>query len=145
MGEPGAVPGEVEKAVKARLRRQAIIHRPNPPALSFILDESAILRRIGGREAMREQLGKLLALMDRSCITVRIFPLSSGSTAGLIGSFVIAQDDDTYAAFLENTENGEVTHQADMLRKLNQRWELLSGLAQATYVSREIIQRVVES
>ncbi|MGW0806971.1 DUF5753 domain-containing protein [Nonomuraea sp. NPDC002799] len=144
-GEPGAISGEVEKAVKARLQRQLIINRPNPPTLSFILDESVLHRQIGGWEVMRQQLGYLLAVMEHPCITVRVVPLSSRSTAGLIGPFVIAHDDDAYAAFLENAETGEVTHQADMIRKLNDRWELLSGLAQPTYVSTEIIQRVMES
>jgi hypothetical protein len=144
-GEPGALPEEVDKSVKARLQRQLIIDGPTPPALFFILDESVVLRKIGGRDVMREQLLHLLAMMERPCVTVRIIPLSSGSTAGLIGPFVIADDDDSHAAFLENAETGEVIHQADMIRKLNERWELLSGLAQPTYVSRQIIQRAMES
>ncbi|MEU6716849.1 helix-turn-helix transcriptional regulator [Nonomuraea sp. NPDC046802] len=143
-GEPAAIPEEVDKSVKVRLQRQAILSRPNPPATSFILDESALRREIGGREVMRAQLGYLLDMMARPCITVRIVPLSSGSTAGLIASFVIAQDGTEAAAFLENAQMGEVIHQADVLQKLTERWELLSGLAQPTYETEKIIRRVME-
>ncbi|MEU4233858.1 DUF5753 domain-containing protein [Nonomuraea sp. NPDC026600] len=144
-GESGAIPEEVDKAVKMRLQRQSIIRRPNPPALSFILDESVILRQIGGREVMRAQLGYLLDMMARPCVTVRMVPLATGATVGLIAPFVIAQDDSTYAAFLENAESGEVIQQADMIRKLNERWELLSGLAQPTYETEKIIRGVMET
>ncbi len=144
-GEPGAVPGEVEKALKARLQRQSILSQTSPPSLSVILDESVLLRHIGGPEVMAEQLRYLLDMMARPYITVRIVPLAARSTAGLIGPFVLASDDDTNAAFLENAETGEVIHQAEMMHKLNQRWELLSGLAQPTYETIKIIYRIMEA
>ncbi|WP_281249556.1 helix-turn-helix domain-containing protein [Nonomuraea wenchangensis] len=143
-GEPGAMPGEVEKAVKARLQRQAILDRQNPPGVSFILDESVLIRQIGGRGVMRAQLTYLVDMMTRPWVTVRIIPLSSGATAGLIAPFVIAQDGDTHAAFLESAESGEVTHDVGMVQKLSERWEFLSGLAQPTYETEKIIRRVME-
>ncbi|TMR97224.1 helix-turn-helix domain-containing protein [Nonomuraea basaltis] len=144
-GEPGAIPGEVEKAVNARLQRQAILSRANPPSISVILDESVLLRQIGGPEVMKEQVNYLLDMMTRPYVTVRVVPLSSCSTAGLIGPFVLASDDEANAAFLENAETGEVIQQAEMIHKLNQRWERLSGLAQPTYETVKITMRVMES
>jgi hypothetical protein len=41
---------------------------------------------------------------------------------------VLASDDGTNAAFLENAETGEVIHEIEMMHKPNQRWELLSVL-----------------
>lgn len=143
-GEPGATSGEAEKALKARLQRQAILSQTCPPSLSVILDESVLLRHIGGPEVMAEQLRHLLDMMARPYVTVRVVPLSARSTAGLVGPFVLASDDDTSAVFLENAETGEVIHQAEMVHKLNQRWELLSGLAQPTYETMKIIQRSME-
>ncbi|GGP12685.1 helix-turn-helix domain-containing protein [Nonomuraea glycinis] len=144
-GEPGAMSGEVEKAIKARLQRQIILSQANPPSLSVILDESVLLRCIGGPEVMTAQLAYLLDMMARPYVTVRIVPLSARSTAGLIGPFVLASDDGTNAAFLENAETGEVIHQIEVMHKLNQRWELLSGLAQPTYETIKIIKRVMEA
>ncbi|MFI6919331.1 Scr1 family TA system antitoxin-like transcriptional regulator [Nonomuraea spiralis] len=143
-GEPGAQSGEVEKAINARLQRQTILSQASPPGLSVILDESVLLRQIGGPEVMKGQLRYLLDAMTRPYVTVRVVPLLARSTAGLIGPFVLASDDDTNAAFLENAETGEVIHQAELMHKLNQRWELLSGLAQPTYETIKIITRVVE-
>ncbi|MEO3804254.1 helix-turn-helix transcriptional regulator [Nonomuraea sp. B1E8] len=144
-GEPNAIPPEAEKRVKIRLQRQAILSRPNPPATSFILDESALRRQVGGREVMRAQLRYLLDMMTRPCITVRVVPLSSGATAGLIAPFVIAQDDTETVGFLENAESGEVANHPDMVHCLSERWEFLSGLAQPTYETKKIIWEVMEN
>ncbi|TDE56840.1 XRE family transcriptional regulator [Nonomuraea mesophila] len=143
-GEPSAVPQEAEKRVQIRLRRQAILSRTNPPAASFIVDESALRRQVGGREVMRAQLQYLLDTMTRPCITVRVVPLSSGATAGLIAPFVIAQVDTETVGFLENAESGEVANHPDMIQCLSERWELLSGLAQPTYETKKIIREVME-
>lgn len=144
-GEPGALPAQVEKDVEVRLQRQAILSRATPPTLSVILDESALRREIGGREVMRAQLANLLALMARPCITVRVIPLASGATAGLVSSFAIAEaDDGTQTGYIDSVESGEVSHQTDVIRKLGERWELLSALAQPIYETEKIIQRVME-
>ncbi|MEV0353935.1 DUF5753 domain-containing protein [Nonomuraea sp. NPDC050680] len=145
-GEPGALPAEVEEDVKVRLQRQAILSRVTPPTLSVILDESVLWREVGGREAMRAQLANLLALMARPCITVRVIPLVSGATAGLVSAFAIADTDDgTQTGYIDSAESGEVTHQTEMIRKLGERWEVLSALAQPIYETEKIIQKVMES
>ncbi|MFC4015787.1 Scr1 family TA system antitoxin-like transcriptional regulator [Nonomuraea purpurea] len=144
-GEPGAYPGEVEKAVNDRLQRQAILAKANPPTLSVILDDSVLRREIGGCEVMRRQLEYLLDMMDRPCITVRVIPLSSGATAGLGSSFAIADTGDgTQVGYIDSVEIGEVTHQTDVIQKLSERWELLSALAQPTYETEKIIRKVLE-
>ncbi|MEU8142348.1 DUF5753 domain-containing protein [Nonomuraea sp. NPDC048901] len=145
-GEPGALPDEVDEDVKVRLQRQTILSRHTPPTLSLILDEGALWRKIGGQEVMRAQLANLLALMARPCITVRVVPLSSGSTAGLGGAFAIAETGDgTQIGYIESADTGEITHHTDMVRKLRERWELLSALAQPTYETEKIIRKVMES
>ncbi|MFC3548499.1 Scr1 family TA system antitoxin-like transcriptional regulator [Nonomuraea ferruginea] len=64
--------------------------------LSVILDESVLLRHIGGPEVMAEQLRYLLDMMARPYITVRIVPLSARSTAGLIGELLSGLARPTY-------------------------------------------------
>lgn len=47
---------EVEKRVAARMERQAIFTRRNPPHIVAIVDESVLRRAVGERSVMREQL-----------------------------------------------------------------------------------------
>ena len=70
---------------------------------------------------------------------------ASGATAGLVSSFAIAEaDDGTQTGYIDSVESGEVSHQTDVIRKLGERWELLSALAQPIYETEKIIQRVME-
>jgi hypothetical protein len=94
--------------------------------------------------AVRDGPLQALGVVGDGFTTVRI-SLSARSTAGLIGPFVLVSDDGTSAAFLENAETGEVIHEIEMMHKLNQRWELLSGLAHPAYETIKIIQRVMEA
>ncbi|MEV7969264.1 helix-turn-helix transcriptional regulator [Sphaerisporangium sp. NPDC088356] len=56
---PQLAPEEVDERVEARMRRQRILDRKEPPMLLMLLDEGVLFRRIGGSEVMREQLGHL--------------------------------------------------------------------------------------
>ncbi|MFF4617183.1 helix-turn-helix domain-containing protein [Nonomuraea jabiensis] len=144
-GEPAVVPEQVDMAVRARLKRQEILTRPTPPMYSVLLDETVLLRPIGGAEVMSEQLAHLLSMAAHPRITVRIVPLAAGVTAGLLGSFVLAQvERSADAAYLETAETGEVTRQEERVRAISERWDALSHVAQPTFVSEQIIREVME-
>jgi transcriptional regulator with XRE-family HTH domain len=75
--------------VSSRQVRQQMLDRPDPPTLSFIVDESVLLRAIGGREVMRAQLEHLLDLATRPHISIHVIPLALGGHVGLRGPFVL--------------------------------------------------------
>jgi len=72
MGVHGVGAERVERFVSSRRVRQAVLDRPDPPTLSFILDESVLLRAIGGRAVMRAQLEHLLESAARPNVEIRI-------------------------------------------------------------------------
>ncbi|MFF6994407.1 helix-turn-helix domain-containing protein [Streptomyces sp. NPDC008313] len=74
-GLPTAAAGEVERRVELRTRRRALLEREDAPRLWAVMDESVLLRVLGGREVMREQLEHLIEMAQRSHITVQIVPL----------------------------------------------------------------------
>ncbi|MCW6005405.1 helix-turn-helix domain-containing protein [Micromonospora sp. CPCC 205371] len=71
---------EQERAVTVRLQRQGLLTRqfPAPPQLDVILSEAVLLRRIGDRHAMQEQVRHLARMAELYNITVRILPLDAG-------------------------------------------------------------------
>jgi transcriptional regulator with XRE-family HTH domain len=75
--------------VSSRQVRQQMLDRPDPPVLSFIVDESVLLRAIGGREVMRAQLEHLLDLATRPHVSIHVIPLALGGHVGLRGPFVL--------------------------------------------------------
>jgi hypothetical protein len=88
--EPGATEEWIEDAVETRLRRQYVFERENPPMYWALIDECALLRPVGGKEVMREQLEHLLRMGERPTVSFQIVPLEVGATAGLLGGFAIA-------------------------------------------------------
>ncbi|MFF4348860.1 helix-turn-helix domain-containing protein [Streptomyces sp. NPDC001530] len=82
-------PGEIERLVDIRMKRQEILARPNAPHLWAILDESVIRRVVGSHEIMREQLGQLLSAGESSNVTLQVLPFARGAHAAALGSFVI--------------------------------------------------------
>lgn len=80
-----------------RMERQQVLDRDNPPRIWALIDESILLRPVGGPEVMRAQLARLLELSEQPNIVLRVIPLGVGAYAGLGMSFDIAR-----------TSNGEI-------------------------------------
>lgn len=85
-----------ERFVGSRRVRQQVLDRTDPPTLSFVVDESVLLRAIGGPEVMRVQLQRLLELGRCGHVAIRVLPLSLGEHVGLRGPFVLLKFDGTH-------------------------------------------------
>jgi transcriptional regulator with XRE-family HTH domain len=75
-GLPNAPASEVERRVELRRHRTRLLLRPEAPQLWAIIDESVLLRVLGSTEVMREQLGHLIEMAERSNVTLQVVPLS---------------------------------------------------------------------
>ncbi|MFB7114391.1 helix-turn-helix domain-containing protein [Streptomyces sp. NPDC056190] len=74
-GLPTASAGEVQRRVELRMRRAQLLLRQDAPQVWAVLDESVLLRVLGSREVMREQLDHLVTMAQRPNVTVQIVPL----------------------------------------------------------------------
>ncbi|MFE9995017.1 helix-turn-helix domain-containing protein [Streptomyces avermitilis] len=74
-GLPTASAVEVQRRVELRTRRQEMLLRADAPRLWAIVDESVLLRVLGSRDVMREQLEHLIRMARRPEVTVQIVPL----------------------------------------------------------------------
>lgn len=92
----------VERAVRARLARQEILARDEPPELVALIDEAAFHKLVGGKEVMIGQIRHLIGMAARPSITVQVIPNSAGAHAALLGGFTILDfPDDPSLVFLE--------------------------------------------
>jgi transcriptional regulator with XRE-family HTH domain len=85
----GLTDAEAEQRVAARLARQAILSRDEPPKLRLIIDEMVLRRPLGGPRVMARQLRHLVDTVQAPNVTVRVVPFAVGAHTGLDGSFVI--------------------------------------------------------
>ncbi|MET8027207.1 helix-turn-helix domain-containing protein [Streptomyces avermitilis] len=74
-GLPTASAVEVQRRVELRTRRQEMLQRADAPRLWAIIDESVLLRVLGSRDVMRDQLEHLITMAQRPQVTVQIVPL----------------------------------------------------------------------
>jgi len=88
-GQP--VPPEVTARVDVRMKRQQeVLKRPNPPAITAVLDEAVLRRQIGGPAVLRQQLLHLAELGASPHIAVRVLPFST-SIPNLLSPFAILE------------------------------------------------------
>lgn len=80
---------ELDRIVALRLRRQDALRRPDPLRLVAVLDESVLLRRIGGDGVMDDQLDRLLADAALPNVDLRVLPLGAGLLRAHVGEFVV--------------------------------------------------------
>jgi transcriptional regulator with XRE-family HTH domain len=81
-----------KEEVAARMRRQAILGREEPPTVVAVLDELVVLHRlIGTAEIMAEQCDKLLEASGNPCVLLHILPARLGANPGLGGAISLAE------------------------------------------------------
>jgi transcriptional regulator with XRE-family HTH domain len=98
---------DIEAKVAARIERQAILARADPPDLRVLLDESVLARRIGSPEIMRGQIDHLAMMGTRPNVTIQVVPEMAGAYAGLSGAFSVATvPGESEVAYLETAVQG---------------------------------------
>jgi len=88
-GRPDMSTEEVEQRIRVRMKRQSLLFQDDPLQLSIILDEAALRRPVGGIDAMRRQLDKLVNAAGLPHVTLQVLPLSAGAHGGMDGAFTI--------------------------------------------------------
>ncbi len=137
---------ELDGLVAARMNRQAILKKAKPPRIWFVIDESALRRLQGGREAFREQLTYLVDVMTKvPNVQVRILPFDSITWAALDGSFKILELPDGHkAAYLESSGAGQLIHDPDRVEATSVRFHLVMGEALPANASLRLVMRALE-
>jgi transcriptional regulator with XRE-family HTH domain len=80
---------EVERVVALRTRRQQALDREPPLKLWAVVEESVLLRPIGGPEVLRDQLDALRQVTERPNVTLQIIPVGSPGHVATGGAFTI--------------------------------------------------------
>ena len=83
---PESSPEEVNRRVELRMKRQ---EAQNKPKLWVILDQSVLMRPVGGAEVMREQLNRLQREAETPGVTVQVLAFDAGEHGSMGSSFSI--------------------------------------------------------
>lgn len=136
----------VDRLVATRLSRQSILTREDPPQFAAVVDEVALRRPVGGRDAMREQVSALLAACAAPHIRLHVVPLTVGAYAGLNGPFVIGTGaDHRMAVYLDSQLEGEMVGTPNDVAAILEVWENVRGEALSHWQSVDLLREVAES
>ncbi|MEU8466126.1 helix-turn-helix transcriptional regulator [Streptomyces sp. NPDC029003] len=135
----------VDAQVAARMERQRLLDRENPPPMWVVMSEAVLHQEIGGREVMREQLAHLLSLRSREWVSVQILPFEAGAHVGLDGTFNLLRfESDPDIIYTEDFVHGRMTANPQDLREGSLRYDHLQAAALSVEDSAARIARVRE-
>ncbi|MFA3877690.1 helix-turn-helix transcriptional regulator [Streptomyces sp. MMCC 100] len=139
------MPEDLEGLLAARMERQRVLEREQPPLAWVVLDEAVLHRPIGGPEVMRRQLARLLEFAGHRWMQVQVLPNEVGAHASLAGSFTAMRfDDDPDIIYTEDVISGHMTANPETIREAALRYARLQAAALSVEDSAELIIRVME-
>jgi transcriptional regulator with XRE-family HTH domain len=137
---------EIGRLVSARMDRQSILTKDEPPLLWVILDEGVLTRPVGGARVMREQIDHLLAAARLPRVVLQVVPASAGAHPGLAGQFVVASfDGSPDVAYLDNALAGQIIERPDDVSRVAMLYDILKAEALAPRASIDLVRKAIET
>jgi transcriptional regulator with XRE-family HTH domain len=125
-GKPGVAEDLIEQLVAARLARQHVLARDEPPFGWFLIAEAALRARFGGPVVMRGQMDHLLELARRPSIRIQIWPSATADCPGCDGPMTVFERPDAGpTGYAEGYEAGRIIESAPEIAKLILLFDLL--------------------
>jgi transcriptional regulator with XRE-family HTH domain len=132
----------IDALVAARLERQAILDRADPPGTVVVLDEAVLHRLVGSAQVMHDQLMQVADLSMRPYVGIQVVPAANGANAGLGGGFAIASTDDMPGTLRMEGVEDQTTDRRSLVRKAAATFDRVRGDALPRAASRDLILRV---
>ncbi len=144
-----AGPGEllthdVTRRVDLRQERQRQLDQPDAPRLWAVIDESVLLRAVGGRDVMRAQLEHLVKMMERPRITLQIAPLDVTAAVGVgtgVSYLRFALSDLKDAVYVEHLTDSTFTQKPQVVEQYRNMLDRLGACALTPARSLEILRQ----
>ncbi|MFF8385922.1 Scr1 family TA system antitoxin-like transcriptional regulator [Streptomyces kanasensis] len=135
---------EVERGVAARMVRRAVFDRSPTPSLSFVQEESALRRPIGGRMEWRRQLERLLEVGQLRNVSLQVMPTGVETHPGLGGGIEVMKFGDGKAVGRsDGAFNGRAVSDPRQLRILELRYGMIRAQALTPRESLAFIKQVL--
>lgn len=142
--QPPYSPDDVERMVAARLARQSVFGRDPAPALSFVLEEGALRRPIGGTMAWRRQLERLLEVGRLHNVVLQVMPTNCDTHSGLDGRIELLKfADGTAIGRSDGAFNSRPTSDPKQLRILELRYGTIRAQALSPRESLAFVEQLL--
>ncbi|QCX79694.1 Helix-turn-helix protein [Streptomyces sp. YIM 121038] len=141
---PAYTEEKIEELVAERIGRREILHRKNPPHVSFIIWEAALHSRVGGESVHTEQLRHLREYADLPNVCLQILPLSHGFTPSISAPFIVLETPEHQRLVYSETHGGSHLIAApDEVTILASKYGMLRTEALNPEDSKELLDRLL--
>jgi len=147
LGHDAASAREIERRVRLRMQRQALLDRDEPPSFWAVIDEAVLRRPTGSPATMRGQLKHLADMAHRPNVTIQVIPFLAGGHSAAGGPFSIlrfAEPDLPDVVFLEQLTSALYLDKPDAVDSYLRVMERICMEAATPAASAEIIANLVD-
>ena len=140
-------PEDLTNRVRVRMARQGLLTQEDPVDLWCVLDEAALLRRVGGGDVMRAQLEHVVSVAGLPNVKIQVLTLDAGPHAGMDGSFVLLHfpdDLDPDTVYVAMATGGVFQEKVDELRRYEAVFESLQEVALPPEESTALVASMVK-
>jgi transcriptional regulator with XRE-family HTH domain len=123
-------------------RREHVLEREDPPDYLLILDESALVRQLGGVAVMAGQLRSLLEVARRPNVRVRVLPFEEAAILALLGPFTLMDlgEEENAVLYRESVLGDSIDHTGEVVRRHRRYFEHMWEIALTEEASRRQIE-----
>ncbi|MFE4174210.1 Scr1 family TA system antitoxin-like transcriptional regulator [Streptomyces sp. NPDC056909] len=145
MGRSLKTKEQLDERVDARLTRQDRLDSLVPPSLWVVLDESVLMRPVGGTAIMRGQLQHLIARAMEPHITIQVLPFAAGAHPAMGGSLNIATaPDGTTVAYTEGADSGHLVEDPEEVKGYQVTYDHVRAHALPPQTSLDLMRAITE-
>jgi hypothetical protein len=136
----------VHQRTEARMRRQQLLRKSNPPRFHVLLDEVVLHRGVGGPAVMAAQLEKVLKAAQKGKEVVQVIPFSAGAYAAIDGYFMLLEfsgESELWpVVFVEGLSDNQYLERKDDIARYRETIDYLRTRALDQYDSIKLITNV---
>ncbi|MFJ7127542.1 helix-turn-helix domain-containing protein [Streptomyces sp. NPDC098101] len=134
----------IEKLLADRIARQAIFEKQPAPTMSFVIEEDVLRRPLGGREAFREQLKRLVEVAKLRNVHLQIMPTDREEHPALGGEFILLTlRGKREVAYIESYQHARLITDPEEARTYAERYGIMRAQALTPMESLEFIEKLL--
>jgi transcriptional regulator with XRE-family HTH domain len=133
----------LDRDAAARIERQAILVRDDPPRLWVVLGEGVLRQAVGGVRVMHEQLDHLLSLAQAQGIVLQVLPFAVSDAPGVDGPAAVFEfDGSPPVAYLEGWGSGRVLKDPKEVATIATALSMIKGCALSPIESAQLMTSI---
>lgn len=136
----------VERAVRVRMERQALLTYPDGPDAWFVVNEAALRNVVGDPTVMQDQLERLVKSVELPKVTLQVLPMDAGSrpATGAFTMLGFPDPDDPDLVYRDGITDATYLEGEHHIREYTKAFDGLMAAALSPYRSQQLLKSLTK-